>query len=140
MNGGLWIAKQSKIRFKNKIRKILKRNRGISLSQYIKEVNSLIPGWVRYFKLASSPTTLKALDGWIRRKLRCIRLKQCKKRKAIMNFLGLYGASRRSARLIAGSSRGWWRMSRSKAAEAAMSNFWFGEAGLITLTAVAESL
>lgn len=140
MNGLLLIARQSRNRFKDKIRKILKRNRGISLECYIKEMNTLIPGWVRYFKLAKGLASLERLDGWIRRKLRCIRLKQCKRRKALINFLRDNGSSSRGARIIGGSSRGWWKMSRSKAAEIAMSNLWFKDYGLITLTSVAQSL
>ena len=44
-NGDITIAPQSLRRFKKKVRRITKRNRGISLAQVIKELNQVTRGW-----------------------------------------------------------------------------------------------
>ena len=46
--------------------------RGRRLSQVIKELNALLRGWMQYFRLAEMKGIFDELDGWIRRKLRCL--------------------------------------------------------------------
>lgn len=53
----------------------------------IRELNSFLAGWVTYFRHAAMKSHLVALNGWIRRKLRCVRLKQCKRVKPMVDFL-----------------------------------------------------
>ena len=76
--GGLRIADQSLHRLKDKVREITTRNRGVEFKQVILELNELIIGSSNYFSLANRwLATIRDLDGWIRRKLRCYTLKQC---------------------------------------------------------------
>ncbi len=44
-------------------------------------------GWLNYFRYARCKGLLKNLDSWIRRKLRCYRLKQCKRVITLQRFL-----------------------------------------------------
>ena len=60
------------------MRQITKRNRAVSLEQMIGEANTFLAGWVMYFRQAHARSELRGLDGWLRRKLRCVRFKQCK--------------------------------------------------------------
>ena len=53
------------------------------------------------------------LDGWLRRKLRCVRLKHCKQPAGLRRFLWQHGVSPRQARELAASGRGWWRLANS---------------------------
>src|SRR5206468_10817707 len=76
--GTLGIAPKSLQRTKARLRQITKRNRAVSLGQMIGEANTYLTGWVMYFRHARSHSELRGLDGWLRRKLRCVRLKQCK--------------------------------------------------------------
>ena len=85
--GPLGIAPKSLERAKDRIREITRRNRGIGLARMISELNSFVSGWVIYFRHAACRSHLTELDGWIRRKLRCVRLKQCKRTKPLVNFL-----------------------------------------------------
>ena len=48
-SGVLVIAKENVERFKNSIRKITKRNRGVSLEQVISELNPKLRGWFEYY-------------------------------------------------------------------------------------------
>lgn len=80
------------------------------------------------------PSELSNLDRWIRRKLRCYRLKQRKKSKSITKFLVTLGVSAHSAKDIVGSGKGWWRLSKTPQVHRAMSNSWFEKLGLINMT------
>ncbi len=77
----LCLHKKSWDKFKTKIREILKRNRGISITQYISELRLYMRGWTNYFRLGLSKTQMLKTDGWIRRKLRTILWKQWKTTK-----------------------------------------------------------
>ena len=136
MNGGkLTIAPKSLERFKERIRQITRRNRGVSLERIIGEVNSFATGWVTYFRYAECRGHLIALDGWIRRKLRCVRLKQRKRAKSIADFLRELGVPPWRSWILALTGKGWWRMAGSPQAAEAMTNTWFEGQGLANLAA-----
>lgn len=132
--GRLTIAPESLERVKNRIREITRRNRGVSLERMISELNSHLTGWVTYFRYANAKTHLQRLDEWVRRKLRCVRLKQRKRAKPIADFLGGLGVPKRRAWLLAKSGKGWWRMAGSPQATEAMTLQWFQDRRLANLT------
>ena len=132
--GRLGLAPESLKRVKARIRRITRRNRGVSLEGMVHELKSFLTGWVTYFRYAECRTHLSRLDGWIRRKLRCVRLKQRKRSKAIADFLQWLGVPEWRAWLLAGSGKGWGRLTGSPPAAEAMSLAWFREQGLVALT------
>src|SRR5262245_20194036 len=132
--GRLGLAPKSLTRVKERLRGITRRNRGIALERMIGEVNSFIIGWVTYFRHAACKQTLTDLDEWLRRKLRCVRLKQLKRPKPIIAFLVKRGVEVWSAVRLARSGKGWWRRSLSPPAHKAMPNAWFEEIGLVSLS------
>ncbi|WP_202802914.1 group II intron reverse transcriptase/maturase, partial [Singulisphaera acidiphila] len=131
--GRLGIAPKSLERAKDRIREITRRNRGVGLDRMITELNSFLTGWVTYFRHAACRHHLKDLDGWARRKLRCVRMKQCKRTKPLVDFLLRQGVPRVSAWVTALSGKGWWRLSGSPAAHQAMDQPWFDSLGLVNL-------
>ena len=131
--GSLGIAPKSLARAKDRLRRITQRNRGISLERMTAEVNAFTTGWVTYFRHAQSQYALRNLDGWLRRKLRCVRLKQCKRVKTIADFLQGNGVPEWRAWRLALSGKGWWRMAGSPSAHEAMPTKWFGTLGLVSL-------
>ena len=133
--GGLGLAPKSLVRAKERLRAITRRNRGIALERMIGEVNSFTTGWVTYFRHAACKTTLVGLDEWLRRKLRCVRLKQCKRAKPTVDFLVKSGVPAWRAWLLALSGKGWWRRSGSPPAAEAMTLQWFAGQGLVSLSA-----
>ena len=133
--GGLGLAPKSLVRAKDRLRGITRRNRGIALERMIGEVNSFATGWVTYFRHAACKTTLLELDEWLRRKLRCVRLKQCKRAKPTVDFLVKHGVPARRAWPLALSGKGWWRRSGSPPAAEAMTLQWFAGQGLVSLAA-----
>lgn len=132
-DGRLTVAPKSMQRVRDKIRKLTQRNRGRSLEQVIRELNSSLLGWLNFYKLAEWRSLWKELDSWIRRKLRCYRLKQRKRGSSIAKFLMSLGVSEKEARKIGSSGRGWWRLSLTHAVHRALDNAWFKEQGLISL-------
>ena len=139
-DGRLGIAPESLKRVKGRIREITRRNRGISLGRMISELNSYLTGWVTYYRYAECRTHLQRLEEWIRRKLRCVRLKQRKRAKPIADFLQRLGVPEWRAWILALSGKGWWRMAGSPPAAEAMSIQWFIDQGLVSLTARYTSL
>jgi RNA-directed DNA polymerase len=133
-DGRLAIAPRSLERAKRRIREITRRNRGISLEQMIGELNSYLTGWVTYFRYAACKSHLQRLDEWIRRKLRCVRLKQRKRVKPIADFLQSLGVSEENAWKLALSGKGWWRKSGTPQANQAMTIAWFKVQGLVSLS------
>ena len=133
LDGRLAIAPRSLERAKERIRQITQRNRGISLERMIGELNSYLAGWVTYFRHAECKSHLQRLDEWIRRKLRCVRLKQRKRTKSVADFLQSLGVPEWSAWILALSGKGWWRKSGSPQAHQAMDIAWFRAQGLMSL-------
>ena len=132
--GHMGIAPQSLARAKERVRQITRRSRGVSMEQVIGELNTFLTGWVTYFRFAECKSLLREMDGWVRRKLRCLRLKQCRFMQPIANWLQKLGVPRRRAWLLAQSGKGWWRLSGSPPATEGMSVRWFDSLGLISLT------
>ena len=131
--GRLGLAPKSLARAKDRLRRITRRNRGIALERMIAEANSFTTGWVTYFRHAACKTALAELDIWLRRKLRCVRMKQCKRTKAIADFLIGNGAPVLAAWKVALSGKGWWRLSDTFIFRRAMSPQWFADHGLVSL-------
>jgi RNA-directed DNA polymerase len=132
-DGRLVLAQESVKRFKDKIRQITRRSRGIKLEEVVSQLNRMLLGWVGYFRLTEYPKQLPGLDGWVRRKLRCYRLKQRKRGKSIAKFLIELGVAELDARCVSSSGKGWWRLSCSPALHKALNNAWFKELGLVSL-------
>jgi RNA-directed DNA polymerase len=128
--GDLGLAPDSLKRAKERVRRLTQRNRGVALQQVIKELNKFLIGWVGYFRLAQCHRHLTQLDEWVRRKVRCYRLKQRKRRKAIADFLIELGVPAWRAWTTALSGKGWWRLSGSPSVHEGMSIAWFERLGL----------
>ena len=132
--GKIRVADASVSKLKDKVRKLTRRNRGVSYERVIRELNTSLIGWSNYFRLANSwLETFRDLDGWIRRKLRCYRLKQCGKYRTIVNLLRNMAVPENKCYNVALYSGGWWNMSKKPAVNHAMNNSWFVQIGLQSL-------
>ncbi len=129
----LGIASKRLRRAKARIRQITRRNRGVSLERMIRELNSFLGGWLHYYQLAAMKKHLRTLDGRIRWRLRCVRLKQCEREFSIAKFLQRRGLVEWRAWEVAASDLGWWPMAGLPGARQAMPNAWFDQQGLINL-------
>src|SRR5438270_560669 len=97
------IAPQAVARFKAKVRELTRRTGGQSLAQIVKELSVYLIGWRGYFGFCQTPSVLRALDEWIRRRLRAIAWKQWKRGPARFAELRRRGVGRDLAAQTAGS-------------------------------------
>jgi RNA-directed DNA polymerase len=65
-------------RFKQRIREITRRAKGIAIETTIDELASYMRGWCGYFEFCETPEVLSSLSSWIRRRLRSALWRQWK--------------------------------------------------------------
>ena len=73
--------KKSLEKFKDKVRKVTKRNQPWKVDSIIKRLNAKIYGWANYFGHGNVKKLFRRLDEWIRMRLRSY----MEKKKAVMN-------------------------------------------------------
>ena len=124
------VAPQALTRFKARVRELTRRTRGRSLAQIVKELSVYLIGWRGYFGFCQTPSVLRALDQWTRRRLRAIAWKQWKRGHTRFAELRRCGVGRDLAAQTAGSPHGPWRLANSPALTIAMPIVFFGSLGL----------
>jgi RNA-directed DNA polymerase len=104
------VAPQSVKRFEANMRTLFRKGRGRNLEKFIREeLNAPIRGWIEYFRMAETKRFAEDLDGWIRRKLRCIIWRQWKNRWTRKGRLEKFGFVEEHAVRTAFNGRaGWW--------------------------------
>src|SRR6266702_3071982 len=128
------IAPQAVARFRGRIRELTRRTRGKSLAQIVKESSAYLIGWRGYFGICETPSVLRELDKWTRRRLRAVAWKQWKRGSTRFAELRRCGVGRDLAAQTAGSPHGPWRISNSPALAIALPNAFFTSLGLASLT------
>jgi RNA-directed DNA polymerase len=129
------IAPETLVRFKQRVRETTRRTRGCSLEQIITELARYLNGWRGYFGFCETPSVLRDLDRWVRRRLRAIAWKQWKRGRTRFAELTRRGIGKDLAAQSAGSPNGPWRMSNSPALAMALPNAILGSLGLPSLLA-----
>src|SRR6202140_2715841 len=126
------IAPKSLERFKQRIREITRRAKGVSIKTTMEELATYMRGWRGYFGFCETPEELVALTRWVRLRLRAALWRQWKtprRRRAALIALGVLGELRN----MAGSGHGPWHLARSKALSVGLSNAHFKSLGLLSL-------
>ncbi len=139
-DGSLGLSKGSERRLKDKVHEITKRKRGINLEEILCQLRTKLQGWLNYFRYARMGSKMEAIDGWIRRKLKCFRLKQCKRTMGIVRWLRRLGVEETLCWRTALSGKGWWRLSNSPALNIGMNKMWFTAQGYYSLSENYKSL
>ena len=129
------IAPKALLRCKQKIRELTRRTRGIRLEQMTKELSAYLRGWKSYFGYCQTPSLLKTLDEWIRRRLRSMIWRQWKRGKQRYAKLRHLGIGRDLAAQTAGSPHGPWHLANSPALSYAFPIAYFDSLGLPRLLA-----
>lgn len=129
----LRIAPQSVHRLTERVRAVLRAGRGRSLSHTIETLNPLLRGWIGYFQFSDAKGVLSELDGWLRRRLRCLLWRQWKRPRTRARTLRALGLDAERARLSSGNGRGpWWNAGASHLNQALPAAF-FTRMGLVSL-------
>lgn len=127
------LAYRTKERFAEKIRRLTKRTRSGKMEDIVSEINRYTRGWIGYFRLATTPSVYQELDEWIRRRLRQMQWKRWKRGTTRYRELVRLGVPRERAALgTVGTSP--WRMSHSPIIHEALSNAFWRNTGLESIT------
>jgi RNA-directed DNA polymerase len=129
----LRIAPESVQRLTERVRELLRSGRGRSLAQSIETLNPLLRGWISYFQLAQAKEVLGGLDGWVRRRLRCLVWRQWKRPRTRGRKLLALGLDAERAWRSAMNGRGpWWNAGASHLNQALPAAY-FTHLGLVSL-------
>ena len=119
--------------FKLRLRELTGRNWGVSMEWRHRKLAQYMRGWMGYFGIAEGLGLCRDIDHWIRRRIRCCYCKQWKTIRNRIRNLRKLGINRRNALLNGITSRGYWPMSKTPVINAALSNQWLAEQGLLSL-------
>ncbi len=133
-NGTLGLSKESEKRLKYRLKHLTQRKRGVSIEKILSELKTYLFGWLRYFRYAKMEKKLSRIEGWLKRRLRCFRLKQCKRCIGVVRFLRSLKVGEKLSWKTALSGKGWWRLSNSPGSSIGMTNEWFDMKGFYNLT------
>lgn len=132
-DGRIRVSDNSIKRLKQKIILITKRNRGYKFSAIIAELNQMIQGWSVYYGTANAYLSMiRDIDGWMRRRLRSYRLKQCGRVYTVVKFLKSLGIPERKC-WNAAYYHQWWSMTIYPEVCQSMGIKWFEDQGLRSL-------
>src|SRR4030095_11543558 len=127
------IAPKALDRFKERVREITRRAKGVSIETTIEELAPYMRGWRSYFGFCETPVVLEYLTRWIRLRLRAAMWRQWKTPRRRRAALLELGVRERLASNTAGSGRGPWYLAKAKALAVGLSNAYFKSLGLPSL-------
>jgi RNA-directed DNA polymerase len=117
---------------KAKVKWVTRRNTGNNIVEVIRELNPVLRGFVNYFKITNCKRELTGMMAWIRRRLRCIQLKQWKKPAKLHRRLKQLGYQPPFKSIKMAS----WRSALSPLSNVAMQNkWWHDEMELVDMAA-----
>jgi RNA-directed DNA polymerase len=110
-----------------------RQGRGRSLQDTIEALNPVLRGWINYFRFTQGKSALETLDGWVRRRLRCLLWRQAKHRQTRTTLLRRQGLVEGRAWRSAHNGQGpWWNAGASHMRDAFPKRF-FDRQGLVSL-------
>jgi len=128
------IAPKAVARFKERIRELTYRTRGVSIERMAGDLTRYLRGWLGYFGKCQTPSVLEGLEQWTRRRLRSVIWKQWKRGTVRFAELRKRGVGKDLAAKTAGSSHGSWRLADSPGLHIALPNAYFDSLGIPRLT------
>lgn len=129
----LKIAPSSVSRLKDKIRSLTTGNGTKSVKAAINELTPVLRGWISYFRHSEVKGVLEKLDGWVKRKLRCLLWRQWKRRYTRARMLMQAGLCEERAWISASNQRGAWWNSGASHMNRAIKTAVFKRQGLLSL-------
>jgi RNA-directed DNA polymerase len=128
------IAPKAVDRFKERVRGLTSRTRGMSVERMAGELSRYLQGWIGYFGKCETPSVLQGLEQWLRRRLRSVIWKQWKRGSVRFTELRKRGVKPELAAKTAGSGHGPWRLADSPGLHIALPNAYFDSLGIPRLT------
>jgi RNA-directed DNA polymerase len=133
----LRVAEKSVKRLKDNLRGVLRRGRGRNVGRTTEDLNLILRGWGGYFRLNGVKTVVEEVDGWMRRKMRCILWRQWKRGRTRAAKLMKRGLGEERARKSSMNGRGPWWNAGARHMNEAFDLKYFRMLGLIELRDIA---
>ena len=124
------IAPKAADRFKERVRELTRRTRGVSIERMAEDLSRYLRGWIGYFGKCETPSVLEGLEKWLRRRLRSAIWKQWKRGSVRFAELRQRGVGKELAAKTAGSAHGPWRLADSPGLHLALPNAYFASLGI----------
>jgi len=128
----VWTEKAQQ-RFKERIREITSRSRGVSTFCMLRELRRYTVGWMNYFGLSQAYRVIPELDQWVRRRVRMYYWKQWKRARTRRRQLVRLGIHPAEVYKATRSHRGYWFMAGTSIVQRALDNRWLKERGVLSL-------
>ena len=132
LRGKIRVSNEARVKFKDKVRKLARRNNPLSMHQNIQDLNKYLQGWVGYFGIQEFKKLFGDLDGWIRSRLRSMQLKKWKNPHKFQRIMIASGFKPAEAHRV------WIRMNKWQSVHRRAVRFvlnldWFRKQGLVFL-------
>jgi len=128
------IAPKAVLRFKEKVRELTQRSKGVSVERMAEPLARYLRGWIGYFGKCETPSVLESLEAWTRRRLRSAIWRQWRLGSTKFAELRKRGVGHDLAAQTAGSGHGPWRLADSPGLHRALPNAYFDSLGIPRLT------
>jgi len=132
LRGKIRVSNKSRIKFKDRVRELTRRNNPLSMYQNIQELNKYLQGWVAYFGIQEFKMLFRDLDGWIRSRVRSMQLKKWKNPRKFQRIMINVGFMPQEAHRVWIRMNKWQSVHR-RAVRFVMNLKWFRKQGLIFL-------
>ncbi len=123
---------KSWVKFKRKIKVLMKRNWSVDLDTRLLKLKQLITGWVNYFRIAKMKKKLGEMDSKIRNAIRVIIWKQWKVSQKQIQSLVKLGIDLEEAKGLTWCRRGYQFITHSYVIKRAISNVRLEKRGLVS--------
>ena len=130
--GKIRVSNKARLRFKDRVRELTRRNNPLSMYQVIHELSIYLRGWVGYFGIQEFKYLFRDLDAWIRSRLRSTQLKKWKNPWKFQRIMIKAGFDPKEARRVWLKMNRWQSVMR-RPVRFVMNLDWFRERGLMFL-------
>ena len=130
---GIRVHSSSLKKFKEKLKEITGRSNAMSMEQKAERLRQCIVGWVNYFGMADMKAMAKALDEWLRRRIRMCFWKQWKKVHTKHDNLVKLGIGKQKAWEYANTRKSYWHTANSPILTRTLTNEHLRKIGFITV-------
>jgi RNA-directed DNA polymerase len=131
---GIRVHPKSVAKLRQKLKEITGRSNAKSIWQRMLKLKQAITGWVNYFSIADMGSLARALDKWLRRRIRMCLWKQWKKIRTKHDNLVRLGIGNSKAWEFANTRKGYWRISNSPILSRTVTNEYLKKLGLTTIS------
>ncbi len=119
--------------FRYRIKHLTSRSWGVSMEYRFFKLSQYLRGWMNYYGISEYYRPIPGLEEWLRRRIRMCYWKQWKRCRTKVNNLKKLGIPIYFAIKAGTCSHSYWKMSKTYATNAGLSNKWLEKQGLISI-------